>query len=416
MDTTRKQAAWLICMAMVVAAGGCAGCPVRPEPGPTEPVPGGSTSGGVVVSGVLPVGCTDPANDCEVAQTSLTGECTTGDCKPGGLNGKGIYNVEEANYCFLFMGSPRFCPETFVNSVEGVVLVVRDLLSPRSTYQRFVTATLQSKPIVLRSITSEKGDLIITYAFDKNGKDVIAKGAALKTLMLRVGPYQTGSGDASPLATFEMQVIPYNKQDGVLQYQLQYREVAPVDKPAYPWLYHCKGEKQEPEKASDDAVVSFLDQRRVSGLNAYVTADAKATTVACQKGAIATCLRWGYAPWSPTPGTPERSEYAYGSCLQGKRAAYFVRFGDYTTYTKNGTHIQMRDQFGINANDVDYLEAIWSPGGAVCLNVENVRRDEFRATVDSLNGKGFKVPPCAKPPQWSKEGKFATGPQKAPTP
>jgi hypothetical protein len=405
-----RMSAWLVCMAMVVTSSGCAGClgEVR-NPTPTGPNPS------PIVSGILPIGCTDPESDCGVETTSLEDECPTGDCKPGGLNGKGIYTVVEGNYCFLYAGEPRFCPEAFINTAEGVLIEVRDLESPASVRGSKVTARFQEglqpqKIVQVKAISSDKGQLSIKYV--KDNKAYTATGADLEKLTLEIGPYRTGGGDASPLANFELKVVPFDsdktKVDGIPRYRVRYRETG-LQQPM-PWLYQCKGKAEKPELPSADTVTAFLGEKRISGLTAFVTPNPNVTTLGCESGAIVTCMSWGYTPWSGKPGAPERSDHAFGSCLQAKRAAFFVQYNDLTTYTLKGTAIELRDQFGINENDIDYLEAIWSPGGAVCIDTENLRHTQFTNTVKALMTK-HKVPSCAQPPVWSKQGKLATGPK-----
>jgi hypothetical protein len=98
--------------------------------------------------------------------------------------------------------------------------------------------------------------------------------------------------------------------------------------------------------------------------------------------------------------------------MQAKRAAYFGKDNDFASYTKNGTRINKRDQYGFGlrgtkAEDLPYLEAIWSPRGAECLNPENRRR---RKTVNVPTGHTLRRCDDPPPPGWSLEGKFATSP------
>jgi hypothetical protein len=75
--------------------------------------------------------------------------------------------------------------------------------------------------------------------------------------------------------------------------------------------------------------------------------------------------------------------------------------------------IRRRDQFGFGRNtrgtidDIPYLEALWSPYGAECLNVGNRRRRDMAIT----NTRG--VPECT-PVQWTRERKLAPGPVERP--
>ncbi|WNG35479.1 hypothetical protein F0U61_18735 [Archangium violaceum] len=395
-ENTKRMSVWLMCIAVAVVTNGCAGCmeTIRPNPGQSP-------------RGILPIGCSDTASDCGVATMSLTDQCPTGECPPGGINGKGIYTVVEGNYCFLFGGEPRFCPEAFVKTSDSVMLEVRDLESPREIYKKPVMGKFQGTDVVVSAIQSDKSQLSIKYVLNK--KEYTATGVELEKLTLWVGSFRTGNGDASPLANYELKITPIQSEktqaDGVQRYQVRYREAGEQG-----WLYHCKGKNESPEKPSADAVAAFLGQKRISGLSAFVTSNPNSTTMGCETGAIVTCLSWGYTPWNDKPGTPERSDYAFGSCLQAKRAAYFVGFKDFNTYTVKGTSIFLRDQYGIKDNNIENLEAIWSPAGAVCIDTEKMRRSRFKSTVTNLKNL-HKVPSCT-PPDWSREGKVATGPEK----
>lgn len=424
MDTTRKQAAWLICAVMVAVAGGCAGCPMR-QTFPTNIDAGVDPR----TSAVLSIGCPDAGTSCDVDPTEMSGgDCTTGGCKPGSLNGQGIYNAETSNYCFLYQGQPMFCPEAFINTPDGAVrLEIRRLDDPLVIRREKVRATFQedgSPPVSVdvHEISSDRSQFAIKYAFTANpAEEHVATGEELKKLTLLVGPYP------SPLNTpvrYDVKVTPLastkTATDGLQRYQVQYRETTSSPD----WLNHCEETtpRQQQGSSNDDLAVAFLGQRRIDGVTAFVTPNATATTMGCEKGAIVSCMSWGYTPWSTKPGTQERSDYVFGSCLQAKRAAYFVQSNDFNSYTVNGTLIQLRDQYGIQQTDPKtlHLEAIWSPRGAVCLNIQNVRRDELRKTISGLNrpqpgGKeGYNVPPCSNPPEWSLKGKLATGPHAAP--
>ncbi|WP_253977612.1 ADYC domain-containing protein [Myxococcus dinghuensis] len=224
----------------------------------------------------------------------------------------------------------------------------------------------------------------------------------LHLLRLRVS-LPADDGGPERAATFEVTVTPrLGASTRVRGYDVRYREVTG------PWRPHCdlKG-----VIASDRDATSFLPRLRINSVNAAVESVPTWTTIGCGSGAIVTCLDWGYVPWNPDTGVydPLRS-HLFGSCLQAKRAAYFVGRGDLKSYTRNGTRINKRDQFGLgrNANgqveELRTLEALWSPQGAVCLNPENRRVPDI-ALPTGMRG----VPPCARPPRWTPTGKLATG-------
>jgi hypothetical protein len=149
----------------------------------------------------------------------------------------------------------------------------------------------------------------------------------------------------------------------------------------------------------------------VDGLTALVTDAPEVTTLSCERGTISTCLAWGYTPWNPKARSDRAANYLFGSCLQAKRAAYFARYGDFSSYTKSGTSIFKRDPFGINAERMDHLEALWSPRGAECLDVANARREELRPLLTGRK-RDTGLGDCTET-RWeqSEFGRLATSPE-----
>lgn len=106
----------------------------------------------------------------------------------------------------------------------------------------------------------------------------------------------------------------------------------------------------------------------------------------CTSGALAKCVVFGYAPW--TVGAD-----LHQACTRMVRADYC---GSGTSYTKDGTLIDMFDPRGVQspANEAGFaFEAAWGPDGAVCAN-----RPRFDArTVEGdrvLPGCWSSLPPC----------------------
>nr|WP_227027596.1 ADYC domain-containing protein [Corallococcus soli] len=185
---------------------------------------------------------------------------------------------------------------------------------------------------------------------------------------------------------------------GEKRFRVLYRQVG-----TRTWRRQCDA----PESA--DVASLFLPARQVDGLTAAVQGQDTAITLACETGAIGACLRWGYQPWDPTSFQDDRDRASvYGACLQAKRAAYFIGLGDLQSYTVGGTEFLRRDAhgFGARSNDrldeLEFVEALWSPRGAECLNPMNRRRDLPLP-------RGLQLPVCGSTPKWSPRGTFATG-------
>ncbi|MFY0564386.1 ADYC domain-containing protein [Archangium lansingense] len=398
-EVSGKMSVWLVCMALVTVASGCGGCQqmIR-EPFPMDPTgsistcPGGPTCG---ISKALMEEVEEP-------------DCPTGNCDPGGSgNARGIYTIEGGNYCFVAKGQQHFCPEAFINTPEGVMLDVRYLTQSgviRTQVRGRLEANTQRVDVL--AITSDRTELAIKYRVQGEQEVKVAKGDDLSKLILRLDTMPMRSGDTGVPILYELRFTAYKPPgreattDKVHRYELEYRDVRADTE----WAQHC-------EKDGLGAVVSFLQGERVSGVNASVKLDPNVTTMGCEKGSIVTCLAWGYTPWEPSTGVrDETRDYVFRSCLQAKRAAYFVGKGNTKSYTQSGTEIFKWDQYAYgDGNAVERVEALWSPQGAVCINKENVRKLEaWGQPQDPKMLNTYGVGPCTSK-DFTVEGKLFTG-------
>ncbi|KFE63023.1 ADYC domain-containing protein [Hyalangium minutum] len=94
-------------------------------------------------------------------------------------------------------------------------------------------------------------------------------------------------------------------------------------------------------------------------------------TFACENGAIAKCIDWGYKPWESRGGKPLTD--VHQACTRMARADYC---GNGRSHTYQDNSIDMYDPFGVlkrtpeSAADWDpalSFEAAWGPDGAICL-------------------------------------------------
>jgi hypothetical protein len=97
-------------------------------------------------------------------------------------------------------------------------------------------------------------------------------------------------------------------------------------------------------------------------------------TFACEGYALAKCVEDGYAPWravtecrAPGDCAPRSLAPFHEACTRLLRADYC---GDGTSTTRDGTEVDVWDQFGLQRDDQPSwsLEAEWSADGAVCLD------------------------------------------------
>jgi hypothetical protein len=131
-------------------------------------------------------------------------------------------------------------------------------------------------------------------------------------------------------------------------------------------------------------------------------------TFACEGYALAKCVLFGYAPWrtlteceSPGHCASRSLSPFHEACTRMLRADYC---GDGTATTRNGTQVDLWDDFGIQTDDelAWRLEAEWSPGGAVC--VEETRWPTIEGSGVSVQGyiqqhcpSRWQTPGCGGP-------------------
>ncbi|WP_375765742.1 ADYC domain-containing protein [Archangium gephyra] len=95
-------------------------------------------------------------------------------------------------------------------------------------------------------------------------------------------------------------------------------------------------------------------------------------TFACQNGAIAKCILWGYKPWASRDGQPLAG--LHQACTRMARADYC---GNGRNHTHQDTTIDMYDRLGLIQRTTEAseewdpakasFEAAWAPDGATCL-------------------------------------------------
>ncbi|WP_414654061.1 ADYC domain-containing protein [Hyalangium sp.] len=95
-------------------------------------------------------------------------------------------------------------------------------------------------------------------------------------------------------------------------------------------------------------------------------------TFACENGAIAKCIKWGYKPWAEKGGQP--LEPLHQACTRMVRADYC---GNGRSHTSLGTVFDFYDDLQVQTRTLQRVsnwdpargtfEAAWGPEGAVCL-------------------------------------------------
>jgi ADYC domain-containing protein len=413
--------AWLCGAALVPAMGG--GCGAADEGGPAgdEGVEGGPAGAlGLAATkedpkvecyvdgsgGTRPVACKDA--ECE-RQCFLQRMIDCPTCPPPPPNGRGLYIItaNDSNYCFVDKNARPFCPDGFLNYGGGVYLRMRDAGAPsygKEIYHLPVSLELTTKDdkypaqeAELLRVDSEQTWLSVRYRLKGDVKAHKAQGAGLSALRFRLPPFANNAYHFE----FKVEAVPaeYNRPDDspdtpawLQRYAVSYRT---ADLAPDLWQPQCTVGGIHPPS-------SFVAGPAVDALTGLVKQQ-DVVTMSCRTGAIDTCMAWGYTPWAEGAGAD--APYLFATCLQAKRAAYFVSKGDYNSYTVNRTHIDKRDVFGIAGPlaGLTRLEAAWTPNGAACLNWENLR---VPGLGDRLNHEG-DVQPCVG--DWKEDGPLATG-------
>lgn len=323
--------------------------------------------------------------------TSPNEPCPTGVCEPIG-NGEGVYfgklaDPRSKDYCL-----PGLCPEAFINGSGGITLLGRSRAGKPGQgtgeghmTERYVFVSVNGgDDFAVTRIASQGGALAITYK-KPDGQESTVMGADLANVAvkLRGNPAESGNSGAWTKLTLEL--------------------VAPAGSyPKYTVTYDQSPGNPNPTKLCAGEPVSFLPGKRIEFRSAHVTS-ADVVTMSCESGAIAKCMNAGYTQWGAAGrASPPQIDDAFDACLQAVRAAYFVAQGDYKSYTVDGTEIYVRDGYGIQAGNVDRLEALWSSGGATCIT--DWRLPELKPRVPPK----VTIPgPCH--PDWTEKGTLATG-------
>jgi hypothetical protein len=338
----------VLCVSSILMAGGCK--------------PGGSAAPPAPEPGVLvqAIGCTP--------------ESTSRDCTQSNGNGIYISRTEPAGryglassdwWTFYLMGFINRIDNQVIargwHEVNGAIVVVDS---------QVVGAIYQGTTVTLRSLGVRK-TYLGARILDAQGQEMELSGDSLKELVLLVTDSEPGH---LPI-TYELRFSEALRMDGALGtfgYRMDYR---PTTLQGAPRISYC----QRPVAggtAYEDMATVFHQGAHWSPTDATRTDGDELISVSCESGAIATCMRWGYAPWrtaSRAQGEPESLVPYHQACLHLKRAAYC---GGGTSYTKNDTRIIVVDPFEppIQNRSVDRIEAAWSPQQGLCLT-EQRRKD-----------------------------------------
>ncbi|EPX54969.1 hypothetical protein D187_009708 [Cystobacter fuscus DSM 2262] len=260
------------------------------------------------------------------------------------------------------------------------------------------------KPVQVTQVSSSQ-DSQLTVQFLKGNKPKKVTGTDLERLVLRFWLGENSPQQSALSHELRIRVSHVNGRD---EYRVIHRR---PDQTV--WSHHCLNPPAEPPPRPTPPVdlrVSFLPGWSIDAKMAFVSADDSVVTMACRKGAIATCLDWKYAPWKQgASASGATAAEAFGACLQAKRAAFCIGSGDPRSFTKNGTPIVVGDRekqaASQNLGDPAFLEALWNPHGATCLNASNRRRKDDA----DVPAPDCALPQCTSPQsEWFMKASLST--------
>jgi hypothetical protein len=307
------------------------------------------------VAAVLAAGCGEPLPEEVLGQVESAERgdpCPIGTCT-NPKNGQGIYIAEGSSYCIYFAPERNyFCPEHFSNLTNGTVMLRGQSVNAAQGFpnppaqQGFVAGgRLGTKAVQVIRVDTDASALAVTIV-DSNGDRKRLTGDDVKDLRLE---------------------FPANAP----QFTLRFQPVAPENQVSLYGVEYSLGQTNTwlPYCADGVGLASFLPQKNVHSVSAKIGFEPEDTTMACRSGAITTCAVWGYKPWEAKDKEQQQQlDFIYGSCLQAKRAAYFVQSGDFKSYTVSGTTIAVQDKYQILNSLMPGVEAVWTPEGASCFS------------------------------------------------
>jgi len=375
---------WMRSWIVVEIVAGLAGCTVAARTGDSAASIGVGSGGADLC--VKPNLCPGGGSRCEV-ETLVCPDGTTNCCS---TNGTGIYTAE-GGFAGIDIeqppvGQPPFVARKimithFANAGGHVAFQAgafdRDGLWTIAGDGEVVTADYGGRQGLGVVAVHEAATLPTWTLAAPAGETLEVTGDALADLRLHLA-VPDGAGHLVPAI---VELAAAGAPPGVHAYAMRWRLDAP-DAPIA-WKPYCLDAERQA-----DAVV-FQQDIAVDPVAGQVTQPPPGVivTLSCLRGAPATVYGWHY----PYTGAPV---FHFAAGIQMKRASYCA---DERYYTTSGTAIEIADdqhlQRGTAGSDhVRYLEAGWTPQGATCINLGNLRHSRLGFTGVCA---GRPLPPCA---------------------
>ena len=343
----------------------------------------------LVALATLALGCDQAAIDDLGARRSAY--CRLVGCG-GDPNGAGVLNIEGGAFEVKTPVGPLFLYG--FRNVSNRVEIYGDLLKNGvwTSFSSGLSGYVSSKPVILHRIAPSKGTWLQIEWEDGNQKVFVTDGADLTSFELEF---------IAEAVQYRLRLGKPAAERDIFLYDLEWEIVG-----ANSWTSLCRGLDH-----TTPAPASFLGDVRFDANSGRRLSAPGTTSLSCRDGGVTTCMLWGYDPsnsaWNGATGHWETLEAAHGACVQMKRDAYCVAFGDNTAYTVKGTPIEIADPYlpSINGATVQAIEAVWTNDGANCFDPSHQRHPEL-----GLPSCAAQLPLCSpSPSSWWPKGHTANG-------
>lgn len=253
---------------------------------------------------------------------------------------------------------------------------------------RVVASSLKGAPVTLQDMQAKRSQLIVRVD-DGGGHDIAVADKDLLGLRLALMI-------PSPLRRGE-QIFEWSFADPPSALADSWPEEDPIA--GYPVRWETKGGGGAQPLCAGDAGVPqravFLQGQswdpQSFALSGHL--DDRTVSVTCELGAIASCHRWGYAPWTmatmTASGDPVDMTAIEQACIRMKTADYC---GIGRVHTEYGTQIVVNTPIekARHQSGQPQLEAIWNEHGAICVIDANRRHQNMYYACDA------SIPQCDK--------------------
>jgi hypothetical protein len=386
--TQRGTLKWVWSLAGVLAM--LWSCDGSQLPLPTPPTQNKTSTGSTDKTGsdagveacIQPSVCPEGAVDCLPVELTCP-DPTTNCCQPNGI---GIYTDEGGS---AGIGDLGLMITHFINTKSGVTFEGRYLRPGPPASWSILTGTVdgvdnpgENPPLqILTAISTIGSSTVPTVTFSTPTGAHSVNGTELYGLRLHISFPDPVLGVVTQSRRYLLELAaPVHRplRPNLTAYNLRWRvddlQQQPRPSPEPAWTQYCRdgGDAKAGGPHQPDAVV-FHGGIDIDPSSGTVSRPAGShVTMSCYLGAPAAVTSWGY----PHLGSKDKVFY-FDAGIHMKLAAFC---GDSQFFTHAGVNIDVADDnAGSRSGEGPplYLEAVWSPEGAICVNPQNVRDKPF---------------------------------------